>query len=748
MPKSTPQEPKKPAKPAKSTKSARPEPTPDSPAETPDKEGTPPTAGTETPAETGPKPARKRAPAKPAATATQTGGISRKAPAKKPAQTPSLAAATKKPSAPRKRAPKAAAAPTAKPNPLATQPGFSLSDAHLFDLRLERSLADLMDPLNRLYAGHPDFEGFRDKLLTLLRTRWSERPLALKDLDIRRDLEPDWFLSEKMVGYVFYVDRFAKTLKDVTRHIDYLKSLGVTYVHFMPCLKPRPGDNDGGYSVMDYLAINPDLGTMDDFEAVTAALRAEGISVCIDLVLNHTAKEHEWAEKARQGNAAYQDYYWMFDTKEMPDAFEKTLVEIFPANAPGNFTYYKDIRKYVWTTFNEHQWDLNWTNPAIFLEIVDIMLTLANRGAEILRLDAVAFMWKRLGTDCQNLPEVHDILQALRAATRIAAPALIHKAEAIVSPRNLVPYLGVGAHAGREANLAYHNNLMVQYWSALASADTKLMTHTLAAHFPEKFRNASWGTYIRCHDDIGWAITDEDADTIPGITAYGHRQFLADFYAGLFPGSFARGAVFQENPITHDRRNSGSFASLAGLEKALEAKDQTEIDFAISRILMGNALIASFGGLPLLYMGDEIGLLNDKSYLKVRQKAGDNRWMHRPKMDWTKARKAEDATTVAGRILAGVRHIMARRKTLPELSATVPTRVFGQANPALFAFARPAETRTVIGLFNFTHNWQSTPVETLYQQGLAGTFDLLTAAPANHSIGQIYLGPYQAVWLA
>ena len=370
------------------------------------------------------------------------------------------------------------------------------SDARIFDLRWTRSFEDLTGPLTRLYGALPGYAGFLQNLEILLKRRWAERPDELKDLDLQRDLNPDWFQSEKMAGYVFYIDRFSGTLSGVLEHEDYLESIGANYIHFMPCLEPRPGDSDGGYSVKDYRAINPSLGTMDDFETVTKALRQRGMSVCVDLVLNHTAKEHEWAERAKAGEQKYQNYYWMFDTDEVPQQYEQSLVEIFPAHAPGNFTHYPEFGKWVWTTFNEHQWDLNWSNPDVFLDVVDIMLNLANKGAEVVRLDAVAFMWKRMGTNCQNLAEVHDLLQALRAATRIAAPALIHKAEAIVSPRDLVPYLGVGEHTGREANLAYHNNLMVQFWSSLASRDTRLMTHVLATHFPRVIRNACWGTYI------------------------------------------------------------------------------------------------------------------------------------------------------------------------------------------------------------------------------------------------------------
>jgi amylosucrase len=617
-------------------------------------------------------------------------------------------------------------------------------DQRLFDLRWQRSERDLVSSLTRLYGDAPHLLA---RLRALLEARWAERPASLKALDLARDITPDWFLSERNVGYVFYVDRFAGTLKGVLDHLDYLEEMGATYVHFMPCLKPRPAPNDGGYSVMDYRAIDPRLGTMDDFEAVATAMRQRGMSICIDLVLNHTAKEHEWAVKARKGDAKYQGYYWMFDGDAGPKAYEQTLVEIFPADAPGNFTYYPDAGKWVWTTFNEHQWDLNWSNPEVFLEIVDVMLNLANRGVEVLRLDAVAFMWKRLGTNCQNQPEVHDILQALRAATRIAAPALIHKAEAIVAPRDLVPYLGQGRHAGREANLAYHNNLMVQYWSSLASRNTALMTHVLGTHFPESFRHACWATYIRCHDDIGWAITEEDGGAIPGVSGPGHRNFLADFYAGKFPGSFARGAIFQENAATGDRRNSGSFASLAGLEAARAAGNEEQIALALQRMLMGFALICSFGGLPLLYMGDEIGLLNDYGFAAVREHAHDNRWLHRPVMDWNAVAAARSGQGPEAALLSGVKHIIARRKAVPHLAADAPVRIVDLGNTAVFAFLRQSDEGPLLGLFNFTENWTTVAASNLRSLGISAFQDVLGGGQVDHHEGLVAIAPYGRLWL-
>ena len=620
-----------------------------------------------------------------------------------------------------------------------------LTDAELFDLRWQRGLRNLTGPLSRLYGKSHDLPGLLDRLRAMLASHSQARPETLRKLDLQRDLNPDWFLSQDMVAYVFYIDKFAGKLANLPEHINYLRDLGVTYAHLMPCLQPRPGQSDGGYAVMDYRAINPELGTMDDLVAVSDEMRQAGISTCIDMVLNHTAKEHEWAEKAKAGEPFYQAFYHMFETNEGPKQYEKTLLEVFPNQAPGNFTYYPELKKWVWTTFNEYQWDLNWANPEVFLAIVDTILHLAGKGVEIFRLDAVAFMWKKLGTNCQNLPEVHDILQALVQSTRIAAPAIIHKAEAIVGPSDLVPYLGTGTHTGKVAHLAYHNNLMVQFWAALAARDTRLMTYVMKTHFPEGFNHACFATYIRCHDDIGWAITEDDTAHIPPMTGPGHRRFLAEFYNGSFPGSFAAGADFQTNPETGDRRTTGSYASLAGLERA--ANDPTATNLAIERMLMGHALIASFGGIPLIYMGDEIGLMNDHSYLDNADRAPDGRWMHRPAMDWATVRTLPDGNTPAARIHAGTRAILAARKATTQLASDVPTRIIDIGHPSLFIFERRADGKPVICLFNFTEtNQQVTPWVLRLDPGSAYA-DILTGAALTLTGGMITLPPYGRLWL-
>ncbi|MDH4277432.1 MAG: alpha-amylase family protein [Acidimicrobiia bacterium] len=634
----------------------------------------------------------------------------------------------------------------------------------MFALRFERSRQDLFGMLERLYGHRPDYADFVDALTTTLKDNWRRRPEDLKWLDLQRDLEPDWFQRSDQVGYVFYIDRFNGDLQGILEpdKLAHLADLGVTYVHLMPCLKPRDGHNDGGYSVQDYREINPLYGTMDDLEHVASVLRERGISLCIDLVLNHTAKEHEWAVRARAGEQPYTDYYWIYDDDGLPNQYEETLVEIFPDQAPGNFTRYDDFgpdgdqTKWVWTTFNEHQWDLNWANPWVFLEIVDVALFLANKGASVLRLDAVAFMWKRLGTRCQSEPEVHMILHAFRAATRIAAAGVIHLEEAIVSPEEMIPYLGAGEHTAKEGNLAYHNSLMVQFWSALAAQNAQLMTHVLGTHFPPAIPNATYATYLRCHDDIGWAITDSDAAAV-GLSGLAHRRFLADYYTGAFAGSPARGSLFQVNPRTGDARSNGSTASLAGLEAALEVqrteRRQYAINRAVDRILLGHALIASYGGIPLLYMGDEIAMLNDYDQLTDPATAGDGRWIQRPFMDWDRVEAARDRAgagdeeSVAARVLTGVTHILRRRKAVPEFHGDYATDVLHPPDERVFAFARPAPAATVVCLFNMSSDHLVIDGRWLREHGVSDFHDLLSDRAVALHDDELRLLPYSRIWL-
>jgi amylosucrase len=618
-------------------------------------------------------------------------------------------------------------------------------DRQLFTLRLARYFQNLVDGLVPVYGRRPDFGAFVERLVAALARQYGARPDELKLLDIERDLTPDWFQRETMVGYVFYVERFAGTLRGVLDHLDYLEALGVTYVHLMYVLRPREGENDGGYAIEDYRDVDPRLGGVGDLESVCAALRTRGISVCVDLVLNHCADSHAWARAAAAGDERYRDYFYTFPDREMPDAFERTLPEVFPDFAPGNFSWVESMKRWVWTTFNAYQWDLNWANPEVFLELVDVMGELANLGVEVLRMDAVAFMWKRLGTDCQNQSEVHDLLQALRACSKIATPAVAHKAEAIVSPADLVHYFGTGRRYGKVANIAYHNSLMVQYWSALASRDTRLMTHTLAT-FPPTPPSIAWGCYVRSHDDIGWAITDEDAAAV-GLSGAAHRHFLSDYYSGQFPGSHARGAVFQYNPRTGDRRISGTMASLCGLDAALEARDEDVLTLAIERILLGHALIAGFGGVPLIYMGDELGMRNDLGYLRDPETSADNRWMHRPFMDWDEVARRTLPGSVEARVFQGVLTILRARTRTPHLHATYPTEIRDVAHERVFVTLRRHPLGPMIGLYNFCEETVTLSTAPLAHVMAPRPFDQLEQRFVDVSGGELTLRAYERLWL-
>jgi len=618
-------------------------------------------------------------------------------------------------------------------------------DRDLFELRLERWFQHLDDGLASVYGRRPDYDAFVERLVAALAAQVVARPEALKRLDVERDLTPDWFQRERTVGYVFYVERFAGTLRGVLEHLDYLEELGATYVHLMYVLRPREGENDGGYAIADYLDVDPRLGGVEDLVALCAALRERGIASCVDLVLNHCADTHPWAEAARRGDPVRQGYFYTFPDRSEPDAFERTLPEVFPDFAPGNFTWDDALGRWVWTTFHAYQWDLNWANPEVFLEVVGIMGTLANRGIDVFRMDAVAFMWKRLGTDCQNQPEVHDLLQALRACSKIATPAVAHKAEAIVSPGDLIHYFGTGRRYGKVANIAYHNSLMVQTWSALASRDARLMTHTLGA-FPPTPPSIAWGCYVRCHDDIGWAVTDEDAAAV-GWSGSAHRHFLSDFYSGQYPGSFARGAVFQFNPVTGDRRISGSCASLAGLEAALEAGDERGVALAIERILWAHAVACGFGGIPLLYMGDELGLRNDHRYLLDPDHRADNRWLHRPPMDWTAADRRHLAGSVEARVFHGLLAILRARARTPHLHAQTPSEVVDLGHPRLFAQLRRHPLGPLLAVYNVSDEAQTLAASAIEAHGLRHPFDQLEQRFVDLGAGEVALRPYERLWL-
>jgi amylosucrase len=623
---------------------------------------------------------------------------------------------------------------------------LGLQEADAFLARLERLSFDIAEPLDQVYGGVTDLHGFVTELVLDALGAAAERPAALRMLDRRREIDPEWFQRSRVIGYVCYADRFAGSLQGIRQHLDYLAELGITYLHLMPLLRPRDGYNDGGYAVADYAAVDPRVGTMADLEALAGDLRGRGIALCIDLVLNHTAREHEWARKALAGEQAYREMYLIYPDRTEPDAYERTLPQVFPETAPGSFSEVPELG-WVWTTFHDYQWDLNYANPAVFRAMLATMFALANRGIDVLRLDAAPFLWKRMGTDCQNQPEAHLLLQAFRALTRLAAPGLVLKAEAIVGPDMLVQYLGGHDRYRPECDLAYDNQLMVMLWSTLATRDVRLAERTLSGRRPAPATTA-WASYLRCHDDIGWAVSDADAAAV-GLGGFAHRRFLSDFYAGRFPGSFARGALFQENPVTGDARISGSTASLCGIDSALAAGDEAELTLAIRRLESMYAVVFSFGGIPLIYMGDELAMRNDPHWREDPAHAGDNRWMHRPPMRWDQAARRSDPNSLEGRVFAAIQGLIGARRALLALRSGGATELLATENRSVLAYRRThPRSAPFLSVTNFSDTTQHVDAAIIARAGLrqprhahSTTGDLVIAA------GRIELPPWSFAWL-
>ena len=603
--------------------------------------------------------------------------------------------------------------------------------------RWDRWGNDLLDAVETIYPG----TDVNTQLVDLIAAGHLARSTRLRELDRVRILRPDWFQDPQAIGYAAYAQRFGGNLRAVGDRIDYLRELGVTYLHLMPLLQPRPGPNDGGYAVMDYDRIRPDVGTMEDLSDLTERLHAAGISLALDLVLNHVAYEHRWAQAAREGDERYRSYFWTFPDRSLPDEYEQSLPEVFPHTAPGNFTWDEQMQRWVWTTFNTWQWDLNWSNPDVLAEFARIVLNLANRGVDCLRLDAIAFLWKRTGTNCQNQTEVHAITQILRAVARIVAPAMIFKAEAIVGPNDLTAYLGTGDRAGKVSDMAYHNSLMVQIWSALATRDARLLDVAIS-RIPDLPTTAAWSTYLRCHDDIGWAIDDTDAAQV-GWNGPLHRDFLSDFYTGRHEASFAEGLVFQENPFTGDRRVSGTAASLSGIGCA---EDEPQLDIAVDRMLMAYAMVLGFGGLPILYMGDEWALLNDHSYIDEPEHADDTRWVHRPNMPWEQIELLRDADGPARRVYDGLRHLISLRKRTRSLHASVPTRTQMTSVNSVICLVRKHPAGDVLQIYNVADHEVEIPAAELDALA-AGTWDLITGTTVVPVDGKYRLPAYAKLWL-
>lgn len=614
----------------------------------------------------------------------------------------------------------------------------SPEDWQIFTHQLTENFEALFTALVQVYGDQYDFYYHLEILLETLAHAWHERSKELKELDRRRQNDPHWFQSHRQVGGVCYVDRFAGNLAGLRKKIDYFNELGLTYLHLMPLFRSPAGANDGGYAISSYREIDPQIGSMADLQKLATRLRRNGISLVLDFVFNHTSQEHAWALKAREGDVLYQNYYYMFPDRSIPDEYERTLREIFPDEHPGAFTWFTEFKRWVWTTFHSYQWDLNYANPEVFIAMTREMLALANAGVEILRLDAVAFIWKQMGTDCENLPQAHWLIQAFNTCARIAAPALLFKSEAIVHPDEVARYI-----KPEECQLSYNPLLMALLWESLATRKVSLLLESMRGRFAIH-PNCAWVNYVRCHDDIGWTFSDEDAARL-WMNGYDHRRFLNDFYTGRFEGSFARGLPFQENPKTGDCRISGTCASLAGLEDAIAQKSDIMVDHAISRILLIHAVIMTIGGIPLLYLGDELATLNDYSYRDDPHKEQDSRWVHRPAFEWRKAVNRNTGKSPSSRVFTGLQKIISLRRSNSALGGH-ETVFIETGNISVFGYLRTNGNQRLLVLANFSEREQPVLADRMGLDGWEHACTDLLSGSTIPSLDMV-MKPYQFLCL-
>ncbi|MBU3023570.1 alpha-amylase family glycosyl hydrolase [Aestuariibacter sp. A3R04] len=624
---------------------------------------------------------------------------------------------------------------------------LSKKDTATFTQRLEAHFPKLFERYIHVYGHQYDCYYHLLKLVETLRDGLKARKAKLRSQDAAKLKNPLWYREEEQVGMACYVDLLGPTLSDLHSKIPYFKALGITYLHLMPLYDAPKGDSDGGYAVSDYRKVNPSLGTIDELARLSDALQSAGIDLVLDFVFNHTSDEHAWAKAALAGDPTYQNYYYLFDDRTIPDQYEHALREIFPQVRRGSFTYNDTMGKWVWTTFNSFQWDLNYSNPEVFNAITSEMLFLANIGCAGLRLDALAFIWKEMGTNCENQPNAHRLIQAFNACLQIVAPAVVFKSEAIVHPDEVVKYI----HKD-ECQLSYNPLLMALLWNSLATRKTRLLTHSLKKSFSIP-HNTAWVNYVRCHDDIGWTFDDGVAHDL-GINPHDHRYFLNQFYTGRFNGSFASGVPFAENPSNGDCRVCGSLASLCGLEAALVTLDEREIEMAIRRMLLLYGVTFAIGGIPLLYSSDELGLLNDYRYRDDEAKRHDDRWVNRIAVTQAQIDNAlsqdEPAKTITAqcqrRVFNGLRDMLKIRKGY-RVFGDASTAILDTGNPHCFAFIRQNDAaEKLLVICNFSEQHQVVDGLILQALNQKPARDLLSDGTLSGREQSLSVAPYQQCW--
>jgi amylosucrase len=552
---------------------------------------------------------------------------------------------------------------------------------------------------NELYGHHAKSKVLFSTLIQTIVDGYKKRETALKIRDEEKTIQDHWFLSNEITGMSLYVDRFCGNIKNMEEKLDYFKKLGVNFLHLMPIFESPEGESDGGYAVSNFRKVDERFGKLDDLIQLQKKMSKEKMYLMLDIVLNHTSHRHEWAEKAKQGDKKYQDYFYMFDDRSIPDQLDRTMPEIFPESSPGNFTYVEACKKWVMTVFHSYQWDLNYSNPAVFIEMIDTIFFYANLGVDILRIDAPAFIWKQLGTGCQNLPQAHSILRLIKQCVQVATPGTALLGEAIVAPKEIMKYFGTGLYTAKECDFAYNATQMALQWDAIATGDTRVM---LAAQHEilQKPYGTSWITYTRCHDDIGLGYDDYMIEQT-GYNPYEHRKFLKNYFSGAHEGSPARGALFSVNPKTQDARISGSLASLCGLEKALQDNNETDIETSIHKILLMQAQSFFIGGVPMIFYGDEVGYTNDYSYLQDPGKSYDNRWMHRPNINWQKNKNIDMEGSVEHKIFTATQKLISIRKKLEIVADHKNLIWLTPHNIHIAGYLRSSSDKKLYCLFNF-----------------------------------------------
>ena len=564
----------------------------------------------------------------------------------------------------------------------------------IFYNRMKRHHDELRWLYMELYGNDSMFAELCDNL----RRFYLERNEELKDSDQKREQDPNWYKKNDMLGMMFYIDNFAGNLNGVESRLDYIEKCNVNYIHLMPFLDTPEGRSDGGYAVSDFRKVQEKLGTMEDLNSLTAACHKKGISVCMDFVMNHTSEDHEWAKKARQGDGEYMSRYFFFNNAHEPAQYEKTVPQVFPTTAPGNFTWIPEVGHYVMTTFYPYQWDLNYRNPRVFNEMMYNFLFLANHGIDIIRLDAVPYIYKELNTQCRNLPQVHTIVRMMRMISEIVCPGVLLLGEVVMEPEKVVPYFGTVEKP--ECHMLYNVTTMATTWHTVATRDVKLLKRQLdiVNSLPKEY---VFLNYLRCHDDIGWGL-DYGMLKAEGIEERSHKQYLNDYFQGYAESSSSRGVFYNADPVTGDARFCGTTASMCGVEKAGFEQNAEAMEEAINLDVMLHAYMFMQSGIPVLYSGDEIGQVNDYTYKEYPHKAPDSRYIHRGAMKWDLADNISDSDTVEGKFFHRLDQLEKIRKTEKVFVSTAEVHTIETGDPSVLCIERHFEEETIIGLFNFS----------------------------------------------